>query len=138
MDDIEECIRQPDNVKKERLLNNNIDDELLQALELSKNEFASLQEKEEQKANELIYELAKKREEQFVTLKPKLNKLGLIDKPNLRIYNNVLSIIQLYEEGLITKYSLDKEEYTKTICILKSIRLTNEELNNITQLIQSE
>ncbi len=138
MDDLNDHVRSPDEVKRERLISEIVYDELEQALETSKNEFKLIQEKEEAEINELIYQLNKKRITQFSTIKEKINKLGLIDKPNIRVYSNILSILQLYEEGFITNYLLDKEEYNKTFSLLKTIRLTNEEFNSLTQLIQSE
>jgi hypothetical protein len=138
MDNTDDFIRPPDQVKTERLLHNNIDNELNLALELSKNEFNLLQERQEQQVNEILQEMTEKRCAQCITIKPKLTKLGLIDKPNSRVYSSLLSIIQLYEEGLITKYSLCKEEYDKMFNILKTIRLTNDELNTLSELIKEE
>jgi hypothetical protein len=135
MDDSNDVVRSPDGVKRERLLNKNVYDELEYALETSKNEFKLIQEKEEEELNELIYQINKKRKTQFITIKEKINKLCLIDKLNIQIYNNILSIIQLYEEGLIDCYFSDKEEVYKYFSILKTIRLTNEELTCLKELI---
>lgn len=136
MDDAnDDDVRLPDKVKRERLLTTNAYDELEQALETSKNEFKLIQEKEEEEFNELMYQLHKKRTTQFATIKEKINKLCLIDKINTQTYNNILSIIQLYEEGLIECYFSDKEEVDKHFSILKTIRLTNEELASLKQLI---
>jgi hypothetical protein len=135
MDDFNDDIRSPDEVKRERLLNENVYDELEQALETSKNEFKLMQEKEEEEFNALMYQLNKKRTTQFSTIKEKINKLCLIDKQYTRVYSNILSIIQLYEEGLIDYYYSDKEEFDKEFSILKTIRLTNEELTSLKQLI---
>ncbi len=135
MDDSNDVVRSPDKVKRERLLNKNVYDELSYALETSKHEFKLIQEKEEEEFNAFIYQLNKKRTTQFATIKEKINKLCLIDKLNLQLYNNILSIIQLYEEGLIDCYFSDKEEVEKYFSILKTIRLTNQELTLLKQVI---
>jgi len=138
----DDFIREPDPIKKEQLITNannhnnlSTDDELNVILELSKNEFELFQQKEEQMAFEMIDQLKKDRLKQFETVKHKLNKLCIIDKKINHIYTNILSIIELYEEGLITVYSLNKEECNVIYAILKSIRLTNEELLSLQKLI---
>jgi hypothetical protein len=135
MEHLNDDVRSPDKVKRERLINENVYDDLEYALETSKNEFKLIQEKEEEEINAFIYQLNKKRTTQFEKIKEKINKLCLIDKLNIQLYNNILSIIQLYEEGLIDCYFLEKEDFDKYFSILKTIRLTNEELTSLKQLI---
>lgn len=140
--DNDDFVREPDTIKKEQLITNSnndhnysADDELNAVLALSKNEFELFQQKEEQMAFEMIDQIKKDRLKQFETVKHKLNKLCTIDKKNNHVYTNILSIIELYEEGLITVYSLNKEECNVIYTILKSIRLTNEELLSLQKLI---
>jgi hypothetical protein len=93
MDDLNDDIRLPDEVKRERLIGETAYDELEQAIQTSKNEFKLIQEKEEEEFNAIMYQLNKKRTTQFATTKEKINKLCLIDKQNTRVYSNILSII---------------------------------------------
>jgi hypothetical protein len=136
-------IRAPDPVIRETLINdlysfNNddndlSDDELTQMMEISKREYAVQQEQELIK---IIKEEMKERLQKFESVKQKLRKLAIYDKQT--VYETVLSIIDLFEEGFVTSYTLTKEEYTKIFAILHSIRLTDSELQSLRKLIVSE
>lgn len=146
----EDNIRAPDPVKMERLINddfnsynpivnNNQNYDLDTILEMSKNEFLE----EEQKAIELICNQTKEQEQKqrqnkFNTIKTQLNKVILFDRPNLDYYELVLSIIEMYESGIIPEYKTNLNEYTNIFSLLKTIRLPNDELDNLKKIIVPE
>jgi hypothetical protein len=144
-------IREPDPVKKEQLIDNNniydfnpiiqnYDDELDKALELSKKEFEFIQDEQEKHVFELIKKEEEDRKNEFKTIKIKLSKILLFDRPNCGKYELILSLIQLYEENCIKEYKSIELEYNDLFKLLKSIRLTNQELESLRKLIvcQSE
>jgi hypothetical protein len=139
-------IREPDPSKKEQLINTddnyeyinpfiqNYDDDLNKALELSKKEFDLIQDEEEK----LVLDIIKKQQERkndFKTIKVKLNKILLFDRPNCDKYKLILSIIDLYEETCIAEYKSTEVEFNDIFKLLKSIRLTNQELESLRKLI---
>jgi hypothetical protein len=145
-------IRIPDPVKKEKLIDSNIDynsnllgekaeQDLNIILEMSKKEFL---EQEEEKTIDLICNQIKEeqfieRQNKFNTIKTQLNKIILFDKPNLKYYELILSVIEMYELGIIhIYYCMNQNEYTNIFKILKSIRLPNTEIDNIKKLIICE
>ena len=150
----DEDIRQADEVKRERLINydydddnynyldlgnNNLEEEFDAILELSKKEFNSAQEKQEEKDIELIYnQLKEERQNKFNNIKIQLSKMLIFDKENVNYYELVLSIIELYETGTISKYIINKTNYDIIFTILKTFRLPNQEIDNLKQLILCE
>lgn len=141
-------IRLPDEVKIDRLIddddtmnhilqNNNSDFDTI--LELSKNEYNSLQEQEEQKAIELICNQTKQdRQNNFNNIKIQLNKIILFDRDNIHYYELVLSIIEMYELNVINEYKPYEKEYTTIFKLLKTIRLPTEEIENLKKIILLE
>lgn len=83
-------------------------DELNKALELSKNEF---KDEEDNRKNE------------FKSIKLKLNKILLFDRPNIFNYELILSIIELYEQNYINEYKSSNKEFNDIFNVLKTIRL---------------
>ena len=146
-DDNNDNIREPDPIKKEQLIDNNniydyinpiiqnYDDELDKALELSKKEFELIQDEEEKHVFALIKKEEEDRKNEFKTIKIKLNKILLFDRPNCEKYELILSLIHLYEENCIKEYKSIESEYNNLFKLLKSIRLTNEELESLRKLI---
>ena len=123
MDDI----RPPDSVITERLIdfNTDLNNELNTVIEMSKNEYNLLQEQEQQL-----------RQRKFHNIKIQINKIILFDKPNLRYYELILTIIEMFELCLINQYNItDENEYINIFKILKSIRLPNNEIEEIKKLI---
>jgi hypothetical protein len=151
-----ENIRPPDQVKKEKLINNDnyffneLENPILQnqhfdldkIIEISKNEFNSLQEEEEQKAIELICNQYKEhqngRKNNFDNIKIQLNKIILFDRHNINYYELILSIIEMYEQYGINEYITNKDEFTKIFTILKSVRLPSNEIDNLKKIILFE
>jgi hypothetical protein len=158
MDNInDDNIRTPDPVKTDRLiqeddyindfinpiLDNNINYDLDTVLELSKNEYNNSQEQEEQKAIELIYsqikeEQDKLRKNKFDKIKTQLNKIILFDRLHLYYYELVLSIVEMFESGAINEYKTNEIEYNTIFKLLKTIRLPNEEIENLKKIILCE
>jgi hypothetical protein len=94
--------------------------ELNKALELSKNEFKEVEDN---------------RKNEFKSIKLKLNKILLFDRPNIFNYELILSIIELYEQNYINEYKSLNKEFNDIFNVLKTIRLTTEELSSITKII---
>ena len=123
MDDI----RPPDSVITERLIdfNTDLNNELNTVIEMSKIEYNLLQEQEQQL-----------RQRKFHNIKIQINKIILFDKPNLRYYELILTIIEMFELCLINQYNITNEnEYINIFKLLKSIRLPNNEIEEIKKLI---
>lgn len=151
-----ENIRPPDQVKKEKLINNDnyffneLENPILQnqhfdlntIIEQSKNEFNFLQEQEEQKVIELICNQYKEqqngRKNNFDNIKNQLNKIILFDKPNLKYYELILSIIEMYEQYGINEYITNKDEFTNIFKLLNSFRLPSNEIDNLKKIILFE
>jgi len=148
-------IRHPDPVKMERLIDDDFDNtdyhgintesnyDLNTILEISKHEFNSLQEQEEQKTIELIcnqtkQNLYQERENKFKNVKIQLNKIIPFDTSNLNYYELILSIIEMYELGFINEYKINLNEYTNISRILKTVRLPNDEIDNFKKIIVCE
>ena len=128
MDSNNDDIRPPDAVITERLFdfnNTDLNSELNTAIEMSKNEYNLLQEQEQQL-----------RQRKFHNIKIQINKIILFDRPNLRYYELILTIIEMFELCLINQYNItDENEYMNIFKILKSIRLPNNEIEEIKKLI---
>jgi hypothetical protein len=139
----EDEIRAPDPVKQERLIDNTQTEfhyDLDTILELSKHEFNSTLEKEEQKAIELICIQSKEEQEtlrknKFNNIKIQLNKMILFDRTNLHYYELILSIIEMFELGVINEYKTNESECTNIFKILKTIRLPIDEIENFKKII---
>jgi len=117
----------------------NFNDQVKKAIEISKNDFDTFQYEEEQKNIEIIEkEKEKERIDQFKSIRQKLNRILAIDKSNTRTYEHILTIITLYESGYVTKYNTSEEEVTTFFKLFNSIRLTNEELSSLKQIIGNE
>ena len=117
----------------------NFDDQVKKAIEISKNDFDTFQYEEEEKNIKIIEkEKEKERIDQFKSIRQKLNRILAIDKANTRTYEHILTIITLYESGYVTKYNTSEEEVTTFFKLFNSIRLTNEELSSLKQIIGNE
>jgi hypothetical protein len=117
----------------------NFDDQVKKAIEISKHDFDTFQYEEEEKNIKIIEkEKEKERIDQFKSIRQKLNRILAIDKANTRTYEHILTIITLYESGYVTKYNTSEEEVTTFFKLFNSIRLTNEELSSLKQIIGNE
>ena len=141
-------IRQPDPVEICRLIDGNFytentifnnDFDLNTALELSKNEYNLLQEREEEKTIELICEQTKEdRQNKFNNIKTQIHKIMPFDRANVKCYELVLSIIELYELTIINKYRTNENEHEEIFKVLQYIRLPTEEIDNLKKIILIE
>ena len=152
--DNDDNIRQPDKVIKEKLIdnddlynddlyndeynsifndinkndiNNIMNKEIEETLQLSKREFESMYEKQEKQILEIIENERKERIHQFTYIKEKLNKIKSFDKENFSIFETIFTIIEMYENGYIVKYELDKNSYYEIFNLIDNIRLTNKD-----------
>lgn len=138
-------IRNPDQIKIDRLIDTPFepseDNEINRILELSKNEINEFNYSqdiyEKNVINNVIKEI-QERSEQFASIKQKLTKMLLFDKQNIHIYELILTAIELYIEGYITQYKTNNEDFNRIFLLIKTIRLTNEELNHLHNLIVME
>lgn len=147
----EDNIRPPDSVKIDRLINDDYEHnnnnhiqfnqnyDLNTVLEMSKNEFLVKEQLEmELLCIELKEQHHKELQNKFNNLKIQLNKIILFDRPNIDYYELVLSIIEMYELGVISEYKTNLNEYTNIFRLLKTIRLPNDELENLKKIITYE
>lgn len=131
--DKEDNIRLPDQVKTERLFDNDTDTildanyELNTVLEISKNEFNSLQEQRQ-----------KERQNKFRNIKIRLNKIISFDRLNLHYYELILTIIEMYELYIIDEYKTHEKEYNNVFKFLQTFRLPSDEIENLKKLIICE
>jgi len=136
MDSVDD-VREPDSVVIDKLIDNNDDNYdfekiLQQSIEQSKHDY----EKQEQEILELIIQQEKtERLSMFVSLKQYIKRMEIIDKPNSQLFGTLLSIIEMYENGYITTYLIDNDEYEKIFKLISNNRLPKEELNNLRKII---
>jgi hypothetical protein len=140
-------IRPPDSIITDRLIDHNytysnLDDDLNTAIEISKNEYNLLQielfrqQKEQEQKEQKEQELEKQsRQHKFHNIKIQISKLILFDRPNLRYYELILTIIEMFELCLINQYNINENEYINIFKILKSIRLPNNEIEEFKKII---
>ncbi len=146
--DENETIRSPDPIVRETLLTNNYsnnynnnyfesnsDDEYNRIIELSKIEFERQSDIEEQELIKLMKREKDERIQKFVCVKQIITKLSSMDKKNAQVYETILTVIQMYEDGIITKYELSAEEHSRFFSLLKTIRLTKQELDALHHLL---
>lgn len=138
-------VRNPDPIKIDRLVDTPFelseDVELNRILELSRNEVNEFNNSQDIYEKNVINNLIKEtqeRSEQFASINQKLSKMILFDKENTHIYETILTAIELYIEGYITQYKTNNEEFNRIFRLIKTIRLTNAELNYLHNLIIME
>ena len=150
----EDNIRLPDPVKIEKLIDDNYEtinqnnnhiwsydqtNDLDNVLEMSKNKYLEEEQKEmELLCNKIKEELRKEKQNKFNAITIQLNKIILFDRPNLDYYELVLSIIEMYELGVITEYKTNLKQYTNIFNLLKIIRIPKDEFENLKKLIICE
>ena len=71
----------------------------------------------------------------FDNIKTQLNQIILFDRPNLNYYELILSIIMMFEDGLISKYKINFNEYIQIFKIVKTIKIPTNELDNLKKII---
>lgn len=111
------------------------EEKLKEILELSENEFLENQNKiiEETRQKEL-----ESRIQMCSPIKKKINRLLLLDINNASIYNDILTIIIMFEQGDLCTYKLDAESYERIFKIIHQIRMNKEEIELIHKIILKE
>ena len=134
---MEDNIRPPDDIKKDRLIEETPDEDTQFniILQMSKAEFIKKQYIEEQEIKTFLEYEKKKHITKFKTIQEKINKLLIFDTENTSKYELILNVIELYNQEYITKYEMDQKEHNNIVSIIKSIRLTKEELTNLLSLL---
>jgi hypothetical protein len=127
---IEEYIRPPDKVKKERLLQ----PEPWDGEEFEEDTLQNMldYEKEIQK---FFIEEKDRRKKIFNSLLFKMKQLSNYDKEVEEIYNIIEPIIESYCEQVIQYYEVDKITYERIFNILSTIRINKEPLEKIIQCV---
>lgn len=138
--DIDDNIRPPDPVIRERLVDYGDDDftdykynylepepepDLDQIMKQSLEEFEIA---EMQKVQEILINERNKMTEKYVNIKNKLKKVQMYDATNKDTYETIITIIEMYELNYIDNYMLDETSCNTIFKLLKTIRLTKEEL----------
>uniref|UniRef100_A0A6C0IWV0 Uncharacterized protein n=1 Tax=viral metagenome TaxID=1070528 RepID=A0A6C0IWV0_9ZZZZ len=142
-------IRPPDPVRFERLIDTNNDDdtntnnafddefnpesiyekELLDILELSKQEFEQIEIPKKKYIEEQMEIICK--------LKTRMNKLSVFDKDNIYYYEMILTILELYSNNYIEVYNIENEvEKSELFRLLKQTRISKEELELLENIIK--
>jgi hypothetical protein len=148
---IEEEIRSPDNTIREILINpavnydnyasydnvNLIFNEYENELQLAINESIKEQEKYEKKRLEFL-EKTRSRVQTFKDILFKIKKISMIDPQILNLYNTIEPLIDSYCACNIDIYECDKVIYDEIFGTLKTIRLTESELEILKNLFVME
>jgi hypothetical protein len=115
--------------------NNNFINEYDDIDQILKQSLIDFEEEEDRKVNKLLMEKKQELIEKYVSIKKKLQKIQGHDIPNKDIYETLISIIEMYEMEYVNIYRLDETNYNNIFKIIRSIRLTKEELSLLETLI---
>ena len=141
-DDDNNIVRPPDPVIRERLvdygnnndfvnynynyLETNNNDDIDRILKESLEEFELA---EEQKIQEMLAIERSEKAKKYTSIKERLQKVQSYDITNKDTYGTIISIIELYEADFIESYFLDETSYKNIFKLLRTIRLTKEDLD---------
>ena len=140
-------IRAPDPVIRERLVDYGDNDDFANYnynyLETNNNDIdrilkESLEEfelAEEQKIQEMLAIERSEKAKKYTSIKEKLQKIQGHDLSNKDTYGTIISIIELYEADFIESYFLDETSFNNVFRLLRTIRLTKEDLDLLGTLI---
>ena len=137
----EDNIRQPDPIFRDTLIPTfqpkEDDYALKKAIKNSQKTFEKQQDEETFNAicNDLREFEQKERQTKFSTIKTQLHKLILFDKVNVYYYEVILSVIEMYEQGLINTYNVSEKEHINIFSTLKTIRLPITEVDALKKII---
>ena len=146
-DDNDLNIRSPDPVIRERLVDYGNNDDFANYnynyLETNNNDIdrilkESLEEfelAEEQKIQEMLAIARSEKAKKYTIIKEKLQKIQGHDLSNKDTYGTIISIIELYEADFIESYFLDEISFNNVFKLLRTIRLTKEDLDLLGSLI---
>jgi hypothetical protein len=147
-EDDNNIVRPPDPVIRERLvdygnnndfvnynynyLETNNNDDIDRILKESLEEFELA---EEQKIQEMLAIERSEKAKKYTSIKERLQKVQGYDITNKDTYSTIISIIELYEADFIESYFLDETSYNNIFKLLRTIRLTKEDLDLLGSLI---
>jgi len=140
-EDFEENVRPPDEVVRERLLQDtrsDFDKELDEVLNLSMREFHQQQimnDQYEEQIKKSFIEEVNKRKNIFQTLLLNLNKLIKFDKEVREIYDIIEPIIDSYCGLFIETCELDKITHNKIFDMLRKIRVNQKAVEILKTII---
>ena len=139
----DENIRVPDEVKRERLIENidirsqfekQIDEALFQSIK----EHTEYEKKINEYETSIIYESlqeTKNRKQQFASLLHDIVRISKFDTQIKEIYNIIEPIIELYCAQFITNYEFDEITYEKIFTTLSTIRTNKNNIELLKTLI---
>lgn len=151
-----EEIRPPDEVKRERLIQydsdedkypyeyekfNENDDEIQKAISISLQEHEILQQKHidyENKWYQEYYEMTKDRFNKFDKLLNDLLRVSKYDKSTKEIYEIVEPIVYNFCKGYISYYEFDNETHKKIFDCIESIRTDKNAILFLREILKSE
>ena len=135
---LDDDIRPPDPVIRERLVDYGDDDftdynysylepepDLDQIMQKSLAEFEI---SEMQKVQEMLAIERSNITEKYINIKNKFKKVQMYDATNKDAYEIIITIIEMYELNYIDNYMLDETSYNNIFKLIKTIRLTKEEV----------
>ena len=134
----EENIRLPDEIKVERLIDYEIDDDIENAISISLQELVEQQKNYQQYEEELInnhFIEMKKRKEIFTALLFNLNKCKKFDIEINEVYLIINPIIDSYCNQYIHACYVDEKIYDKIFTTLKKIRINTVALDTLKTII---
>ena len=144
-------IRPPDPVKRETLIeqfdnfnnmyNNNFDNnfediddnynqydiEFHRALQLSRDEYEIVAQQTENERHQRLGTL--------LNIKQRLLRVKGFDMDNNKIYEMIISIIEMYETEKINTFGVDKENYTAFFNVTKLVRFDQDEIELLKDII---
>ena len=103
--------------------------------QILKQSLIDFEEEEDRKMNKVLTDKKQELIEKYVSIKKKLQKIQGHDVTNKDAYETVVSIIEMYEMEYVNRYILDETSYNNIFKIIKSIRITKEELSLLETLI---
>jgi hypothetical protein len=156
----DEYIRPPDEIKREKIIDNDSDmeeyiprlDELIShssrnMLSLSEEELHAISQKDtNQYSEDTMYEILEKsereylekyekekqnRQKKFMNVKKQIQKILGLDKVNNHIFILLLDAFTLYEEEGLEHYPMDMDTYNKIEKLLYLMRITKTEMKEI-------
>ena len=140
-DDNSENIRPPDQIKREKLLDNFwYDSKTQEELDM---EDAIMQSNDiaEQMENEQYHMFINKIEErkkEFKNILVKINRLKQIDKTVEDLFETLITIINYYTNCDIDNYNFDKETYHEIFKNFRTMRFNKDEMASLSLLFKCE
>ena len=141
IENLEEEIRLPDQVKRERLMpdtRTDFDIEMDEALYLSMQEFRQQNIQNDKFEEELMnnyHSVTTERREKFSDLLKNMTKLYKFDKDIKELYDFLYPIIESYCDQYILNYEVDEKTYDKVFKFLGTIRVNKNTLDILKTII---